>query len=375
VNDSGWQIFGKTIIVLATLLAALALYYAAEVVIILFIAIVFASAIRPVVDSLVRVVHFRSLAVLLIYLILLSTIGGLMIISIPPLVGLTVEFVTDGKLTQQVQSFADRLSAFGWERFRLIIPSVTLPEQLQTWLGQRAGDVAQRIALPIALSTVLGVTEFVLALLMTYYWLTARQQMLDLILAVSPPRHRTRLETIWTDVEETLGSFLRAEVILMSAIGILSFVGLVVLGVPYAPALAVVAALAEGIPLLGPVIGAIPALIVGFSLSAETGLLTLAWYLIIQEVEANVLFPRVMGRTVGMHPLLVIVALFVGAALHGVIGALIAVPIAGALQVAARHLLINPAIESHAPKTERGLVIFEKESEESDAARKDISLP
>jgi predicted PurR-regulated permease PerM len=357
---NGTQTFYNTLIVLATLVLAALLYFGREVVIVLFISILFASAIRPLVDSLVLVVRYRVLAVLLIYLVLLTSILALFLVSVPPLIGLTVEFVQGGKAVQSVQSLADVLSRFGWQQFRIIIPTVQLPAQVQALMGQ-AGQAAQGGALPATVGTVLGLSQFVLALIMALYWVTAREQMLQLLLRISPSRHRAQIELVWTDVEETLGAYLRGIVILMLAIGVLSLAGLLVLGVPYALALAAVAALAEGIPMVGPFIGAIPALIVGFSVSPQTGLLVAGWYLITQEAEAQVLVPKVMERSIGLHPLLVIIALFVGATFNGLIGALIAVPIAGALQVIARSLLIEPAIQSHGPRMEGGIIVFDQQ--------------
>ena len=315
---------------------------------------------RPLVDILVRVVRYRVLAVLLIYLGLLAAISGLFILSVPPLIGLTVEFVQGGKAVQAVQSLGDLLSQFGWQQFRIIIPTVQLPAQLQTLMG-KAGEAAQGGAVPATVGTLLGIGQVVLALIMALYWVTAREQMLQLVLRISPSRHRSQVGLIWTDVEETIGAYLRGIVILMLAVGVLSLSGLLVLGVPYPLALAVVAALAEAIPMVGPFIGAIPALIVGFSVSPQTGILVAVWYLVAQELEAQVLVPKVMEKSVGLHPLLVIIALFVGATFNGLIGALIAVPIAGAAQVIARSLLIGPAIQSRGPHKEGGIVIFEQE--------------
>jgi predicted PurR-regulated permease PerM len=359
---NGWQTFYKTVIVLATLAMAALLYLGREVAIILFISILFASAIRPLVDRLVLLVRFRVLAVVLIYLALLAVVVALFLISIPPLIGLTVEFVNGGKLMKQVQLIADQLSLFGWQHFRLIIPTFQLPSQLEALMGQ-AGEAAQGVALPYTVATLLGISQVVVALIMALYWLTAREQLLQLVLRLSPARQRSQAESIWTNVEETLGAYLRGTVIVMFAVGAMSFAGLVILGVPYAPALAVIAALAEGIPMIGPFIGAVPALIVAFSTSPQTGLLVAIWYLATQEIEAHVLFPKVMERSVGLHPLLVIIALFTGATLNGLVGALIAVPVAGALQVAARQLLIEPALQNQEVRAGATLVLVDKAAE------------
>ena len=374
---SGAQTFYNTVIVLATLLLAAILYYAHEVVIVLFISILFASAIRPLVDILVRVVRLRVLAVLLIYLGLLVSLAALFIVSVPPFIGLAVEFVQGGKAVQAAQRLGEWLSRFGSERFDVVVPTVQLPGQLQA-LMEQVGETAQGVALPATLGTLLGIGELAVVLIMALYWVTAREPMLQLVLRLSPSRHRAQVELIWTDVEKTLGAYLGGNVILMVTVGAFSLVGFLALGVPYAPALAVIGAVSAGIPMVGPFIGAIPTCIVGFSVSSQTGILVTLWYFIVQEVAANFLLPKVMEKSVGLHPLLVIIALFVGATLNGIIGALIAVPIAGAVQVIAQSLLIEPTMQNNASGPEGTRVISDKEDSTGTAAdgeRNALSAP
>jgi len=138
-------------------------------------------------------------------------------------------------------------------------------------------------------------------------------------------------------------------------------VGLLLFRVPYATALAVIAGLTEAIPIVGPFIGGAAAVLVGLTVSGETALLMAGWYVLIQQLENHILVPKVMERSVGLNPLVVIIALVVGGILNGLVGALLAVPVAGALQVILRHLLIDPAIQSHELRTESGIVVLSEE--------------
>jgi predicted PurR-regulated permease PerM len=199
---------------------------------------------------------------------------------------------------------------------------------------------------------------------MGFYWLTAREQILNLLLRLSPLSRRSYVELIWNDVEKTLCAYVRDQVILIVVIGVAAYVGLVILGIPYAPALAIIAGLTEAIPLVGPFLGAIPAVLVGFTISPTTGLLIAGWYLLIQQLEGNILVPKIMEHQVGLNPLLVMIALIAGGTLNGMVGALLAVPIAGALQVIVRHLLIDPTLKSNAPQVENGIVIFDADKRE-----------
>jgi predicted PurR-regulated permease PerM len=116
------------------------------------------------------------------------------------------------------------------------------------------------------------------------------------------------------------------------------------LGVPYAPALALIAGITEAIPLVGPLIGAVPAVIIGFTVSPVTGILVAVLYGVIQGLENNVLVPKIMSSNVGLNPLVIIIAIVAGSTLNGVIGAILAIPLAGALQVLAQHIWVTPSL-------------------------------
>lgn len=362
---NGRRVFSSTVIVLATVAAAYLLLQVGQVILALFVAIVFASTIRPYVDALSSRRVPRGVAILLIYLLVLAGLVGLLVVSVPPLAGLTIELFQGDLLISRVETFARQLAFFGWSEFQVVLPVLELPQQLQQLLGQ-AGDTAERMVWPVAQNTILVLGQIVLIFVMGAYWLMAREPMLNLLLRMSPLRHRGQVEQVWTDVEVTLGAWLRGQVLLMIIIGLASLAGLLLLGVPYAPALAVIAGLTEAIPVVGPILGGIPAVLVALTVSGETALLVAGWYIIVQQLEGHVLVPRVMQRTVGLNPLLVIVALVVGGLLNGVLGALLAVPVAGALQVIARHLLIDPAIQGNELRTEAGIVVLSDGEEEEE---------
>ncbi len=355
--------FEITVVVLATLLLAYILYEVGQILLVLFLAIIFASAIRPWVETLARWHVPRGLAILLIYLLILGLVLGSLAVAIPPLVDMTTGLLSGELLREPLLRFSSWLTIFGWENFQVILPVIELPEQVQELIEQVRG-VAEAQVLPLAMGGLLVLVQLVLVFVMTLYWLTAREPMLDLILRLSPLRHRGQVETVWTDVEQTLGAYVRGQGVLMAIVGLASYVGLLVLGVPYAPALAIVAALTEAIPVVGPWLGAVPAVLLAFTVSWPVGLLVALWYVIVQQLEAHILVPRIMGRAVGLHPLLVIIALIAGGLLAGVVGSLLAIPVAGALQVIVRHLLIDPTIRKRTLRSEDGVFIVGEEEDE-----------
>jgi predicted PurR-regulated permease PerM len=269
-----------------------------------------------------------------------------------------------------------KLVVFGWREFHVILPVLELPERLQALLDQ-AYAVIEGEALVIARSGLIGLGQVFLTLVIGFYWLTARERLLNLLLKMTPARTRSRLELVWNDVEQTLGAYVRGQVILMLAIGLAAFAGLAFLRVPYSLALAFVAGLTEAIPLVGPFLGGIPAVLLGLTVSPTTGLLVAAWYVVIQQVENHLLVPKVMQRNVGLSPLVVILALAAGGSLNGVAGSLIAIPVAGALQVIARHLVIDPSIKNAVPHDQNGLLVFGEEvvTGESPTVAVDTGVP
>lgn len=341
------QAFYITLIVLLTLLGAYLVYRLSQILIVLFAAIILASAIRPVVDRLERLGLRRGAAILLIYVVIIAIIGGLLVIAVPPMANFLVQMSQEGLMMGEVRMFAARLAFFGWDQFNLPVVVLTLPTQLQTLIGEASNTAQQQVRRqmwPFARTTLVVVSQILLGLVMGYYWLVAREQTLALLLKMSPSKHRKEIKRMWDDIETALGAYVRGQTLLIATVGGFSFVALFLLGVPYPLPLAVVAALMEVIPFVGPLLGAIPAVLLAFTVSPITALLVIGLYTVFQQVESNVLVPKVMEKSVGLNPLLVILALIAGGVLNGAVGALLAIPVAGALQVIARHLWITPTL-------------------------------
>ena len=154
----------------------------------------------------------------------------------------------------------------------------------------------------------------------------------------------------------------------MVTIGLASLAGLLVLRVPYSLPLAVFAGLMEAIPLAGPIVGAVPAVLVSLMVSGPTALIMLGWYILVQQVEGHILVPRIMNRAVGLNPLLVILALLTGGILDGIVGALVAIPVAAAIQIIVQRLLIEPTLTNRRRRTRDGIILFD----EADTAQSEL---
>jgi predicted PurR-regulated permease PerM len=155
-------------------------------------------------------------------------------------------------------------------------------------------------------------------------------------------------------IGQRLGGWVRGQLLLSAIIGTMTLVGLTIIGVPYAVLLSLVAAIGEAVPMIGPIVSAVPAIIIAFFVSPVQGFLTLGLYIVIQQLENNLVVPKVMGRAVSLHPVAVMLALLAGSELMGVTGAILAVPVTAALSVIVdevrsqriEHGMVQPSVAS-----------------------------
>jgi predicted PurR-regulated permease PerM len=200
--------------------------------------------------------------------------------------------------------------------------------------------------------------DFVLVFIIGVYWLTSRDQAIAFILSLFSIGRRALINQIITEIETGLGNYTRGVVMVSVFVGIANFIIMSLLGVPNAVTLAFIVGVTTALPLVGGIIGAAAATLIAVLSSPLHALMTLGSIVAVQQVEAHYLTPRVMSRSVGLNPILIIVILFIGFAVGGVVGGLIAVPVAGTVMVLLRYLVIEPRKEVAAPqRTEGGILI------------------
>ncbi|HEY8692567.1 MAG TPA: AI-2E family transporter [Chloroflexota bacterium] len=337
---------------LLTVVAAAYLFYRVRpVVIVVLIAIILAQAISPIVIRIRRVGARRGQAVLAIYFVMLLALLG---------AGWLVQSAVVEEAASLSSSMPDLQTRL--HSFVDAIPSATVRQAADNAIA------SPRSSLPVApdpgklLGSLLGVMGLFFSaftvLVVTFYWTAERLIIRRTILGFLSSDRRERGLQIWDDVENKLGAWLRGQLILMCAIGVAFGIGLTLLGVKFALVLAIVAALAAIIPLVGAYVGTAPAVIVALTQSPTLAMWVAVFGVVAQLVNANVVAPRVMGKVTGISPLTVILGLLVGTALMGLPGALLAVPVAAGLQV----LLVDLGLFNE--KTPSVAVEVAKESEE-----------
>lgn len=318
--------FGVAIVV-----AILALGIAAiNVLVLVFMAVILASGLQPVVAWIRGHLRIgRGPAILLVYGLFLAGVAGMAFVIVP---GAIAQF---SRVVASLPPFFDK--ARDWAatiRPNGLSQSVTaMINAADHALTPAGGPPAPGQVVEVGLTVAQAITAILTLLTVVYFWLTEHARLQRYVLAFVPQDRRKRARDVWNAAETRLGMWVRGQLILMTTIGVGTAIAYSLLGVPAALLLGLIAALAEAIPIVGPLLGAIPAVLVAATVSPQLALAVAVVYLVLQIIEGNVLVPLVMRNTIGISPFLVILSVLIGGAAGGFIGALLAVPIAAVGEV------------------------------------------
>lgn len=313
------DISGTTLMkILGLILLLIFLFIIREVVAILLISIILVAAISPLVRKLNKLKIPRGISVLGIYILIFGIIGFLGYLLVPQIASQIKE------ISHDVPHYMDRLS----EIFGRVPNHQEIAQGIQISLknfGQSLTNSPME-----TLSTVFkflgGVVTFFVILVLVFYMSVAEESIKAFFKTVLPKSYEKKVEKITANIQKKIGNWVVGELILMFAVGSLSFIGLKILGIKFALILAIIAGILEIVPIIGPTISAIPAIIVAFAQEPMLALLVLILYVVIQQVENHILVPKVMEKTTGVSPVIVILALLIGAKLLGILGIILAVP-------------------------------------------------
>ena len=319
----------------AILLAALGLVWLvvgfSEILFILFLAILLAVGIDPLVDRMERWKLPRSVAIFVIYLGILGVLVSAVALLVPVLIEESSQLADSlPRIAQQLGDLA------GNERFTIPGVGEISTSELGRKLGGEIGSLVAgvpRILVGVG-KAITGVLVSSLLVLVVGFFLSADANFAPRFLArFFPPRSRPTVTELSREISGRLGHWVRAQLLVGAFFGVFFGVGLALLGVPFALSLGVAGAVLELIPYVGGVTVTLIAMLVAVTISPWKALLVLILEIVVANVESHVLYPKVVGDAVGLHPLTIILALFIGAEAKGIIGALVAVPVAVVLQV------------------------------------------
>lgn len=235
------------------------------------------------------------------------------------------------RLSDQLTQLSDALKS----NSTITVGPYAVPPNIQERLSAltEQGTKIDEWSANVAIGTVTSLIDLGLVLVITFYLLLDIRRLRAIVLRWLDPTHRPGARRVFSEIARVFGAYVRAQLLVALSLGVLVAAVLLALGVPYALFLALFAAMAELIPMVGPVVGAVPALIVAASLPMPTVIWVGVAFVFIQLIESNILVPRLVGKAVGIHPVGSILALALGFQLGGVIGALFAVPLAGLVWV------------------------------------------
>lgn len=326
---------------IALLLAAAALIWLLvvfdQILLILFLAILLAVAIDPLVDRLQAQRLPRALAILLIYILLLGVLGAVVGLLVPVLVDEFSQLSTSlPGIVQQVLNFPARWITPTFPALTRSISSSDVAQRLSSELGTLLGGVGGLLVQFGKTLTTIVISTF-LVLVVGFFLSSDAQFAPRFIARFFPPGYRTTAALLARQIGGRLGHWVRAQLLVGLFFGVTFGIGLALLHVPYALSLGVAGAVLELIPYIGGATVTLIAMLVALSISPWLALGVLALELVVANIESHVVYPKLVGEIVGLHPLAIIVALFIGAESKGVMGALLAVPVAVVLQVLFDH--------------------------------------
>jgi predicted PurR-regulated permease PerM len=312
----------SVLLVIGTLLFLLIAWKIRGILIALFVAFILMSGFAPLVDWLVKKGLNKAFSVVITYLLAIIFFATLLFAVIPPLVS-------------EIRGFVNNLPVYiNWVSTTFgdsNVPGITADKFAETVLSKL--DTALPTLLGAALSAFSVFLLFIAVAVFSFYLLLERDKIKRNLHHLFPHLPKERVDTLAHKIEAKLGSWIRGEIVLMLIIGFATYIGLTLLRVEFALPLAVIAGLLEIVPNFGPTIAAIPAAIIAFVQAPILAIGVVALYVLIQQLENNIIVPKLMERAVGLSPLVIIFSLLVGGSVFGVVGALLAVPAAAIIHV------------------------------------------
>lgn len=337
------QVVLATLFVVSVFLIFWLLYSLRLVLFLFFVAIVIGTAIRPAVEWLHRRGVSRSLGIIIIYILIAGALIGFGAMIFPLLADQTTEisrnlphYYADFKMAL-INSGNRLLQNIGWQ-----IPSRF---SLLTTQSADTEEVIDQVTQTFLYTNVLlkGILSTLAIFLLAYYWTQEGNLVLRAFLRIFPTQRRKGIREFMQLAETKIGGYVRGQGLLCLVIGLLAFIAYLTIGLPYALVLAIFAGVMEMVPIFGPALGAIPALLVALSISPGTAVWVVVATIVIQTLENAVLVPRIMKNSMGVNPIMVLLSLIAFSSVFGFAGALLALPLGAIIQLLMSRVVLTAA--------------------------------
>lgn len=347
------RVFLGTLAVVGTALAFFLAYLFADALLLLFIGIVLATAVRPLIQWLRGRGLSTHSATVSVYALLLLAVAGLMSWFLPVLFDQVTTLGTD--LPSTVNELADKLQQSSSTILRRLgesLPgqsSAEIPpaETVQTEVA------VERVAEALSYGNWAMVTllSIVAVLMIAFYWSLQEERTLRAMQLALPPNQREGFKDFIATIQLKLGAYVRGQGILCLVVGALNFIAFLFIGLPYATTLGVLAGIMEAVPVFGPVLAAVAPAAIALTTDPSKVIWVLLAALVIQQLENYLLVPRIMQNSVGVNPIVTLLAIAAFGTLLGVPGAILAIPLAALVQlVLDRWIFQSEALEPEPPK-------------------------
>lgn len=318
------EISHRTIIFAVLFLLSLGfIYLIRDIILELFVALILMTILEPMVARLSKIKIPRTISILVTYVLVLGIFGGIIALIVPALIDQTTSFVNalPGYISNIgiTKAWSDQIIA-----------------GFLATAGNAPGEIFQ-----FTFSVFNNVLAIITVLVFAFYMLLAREKLKDQLGFLFGEEKKKELGRVIDQLEIRLGGWARGELILMFMIGLGVYIGLRLIGIPFALPLSILSGILEIVPFLGPVISAIPGILIGFGISPIIGLGVAALYFLVHQLEGYILVPKIMEKSVGVSPIITLIALAVGARLAGIVGVIVSVPTVIAIQVLAKEYLIK----------------------------------
>lgn len=340
---SSRQVVTATLIVVAVVAGFWLLGRFWQIGLLVFFAITLGTALRPLVRSLARRGISREATAIIVSLAGLAVGLGAIVLLVPLLLDQALEVGIE--IPDYYSRF--RLAMIGSPTRLVQAIGIRIPPRLADLISGPGStrEPLDQITVFFSYSTltIRGVLALTATFLLAFYWVLESERFERWILLYLPAERRESTRELFHQMSRRLGGYVRGQLLLSGVIAILALIAYLIIGLPYALVLAVVAGIFEVVPVVGPALGAIPAFLVAFSLDPAMALQVILATLVIQGLENYLLVPRIMGRTTGVNPFITLLALAAFSSLLGLPGALLAIPVAAIVQLLLDRYLLSPS--------------------------------
>lgn len=300
------------------------LYILQDVLIIFLFSLVIASAISPFANWLDQKGFPRLWGVLLLFLAVIGLIGLIVSLVIPSVSSDVDQLITTlPRVFEKVSTSLENVQKGAPSYLDFVSEIQNILSGLSSYLQQSAQSVVG-----LAVGIFGGVISFIAVLVISFYLSVTKKGIENFLGSVVPDKYESYVVDLWKRSERKVGLWLQGQLLLALIVGLVVYVGLSLMGIKFALILGLLAFVFEIVPIVGPVLAAIPAVFLAFMQNPTIGFWVILFYVVVQQLENHILVPVVMGRTIGLNPVVVIIALLVGGQLAGIAGMILSVPVA-----------------------------------------------